>query len=68
MGLGVVVVGLVVMVARRGRSGPAEYAEGLLIERQARLEATRVRSEVRSLHAHAGMTGSFTASRLTRRR
>ncbi|WP_329404858.1 hypothetical protein [Streptomyces melanogenes] len=68
VGLGVVVVGLLVVVARRRRSGPSEYAQGLLIEQQARREASRVRSEVRSLRAHAGMTATFAASRLTRGR
>ncbi|MEU1075114.1 MULTISPECIES: hypothetical protein [unclassified Streptomyces] len=67
VGLGVVVAGLVAVVGRRGRRGSAEQVEGRLIEQQARREVEQVRSEVLALHAHAGVTGSFGSSRLTRR-
>ncbi|MEV6550961.1 hypothetical protein AB0M57_19955 [Streptomyces sp. NPDC051597] len=67
VGLGVVVAGLVAVVGRRGRRGSAEQVEGILIEQQARREVEQVRSEVLALHAHAGVTGSFGSSRLTRR-
>ncbi|MFF1482300.1 hypothetical protein ACFVYD_32905 [Streptomyces sp. NPDC058301] len=67
VGLGAVVGGLVAVVARRGQRGSSERAEGMLIEQQARREVERVRSEVSALHAHSGITGTFGASRLTRR-
>ncbi|MEU4351796.1 hypothetical protein [Streptomyces sp. NPDC023838] len=67
VGLGIVVAGLVAVVARRQRRASAGKAEGMLIEQQARREAEQVRSEVLALHAHAGVTGTFGSSRLTRR-
>ncbi|NBM17378.1 hypothetical protein [Streptomyces sp. GC420] len=67
LGLWAVVGGLIVVLLRRGGTR-TENADGLLIEREARAGAGRVRSEVPALHAGAVRPGAFGGGALTRRR
>ncbi|MFE7338458.1 hypothetical protein [Streptomyces griseus] len=50
--LGGVAACCAVVLVRRGRRGPTENADGLLIEQEARLRAQQLRSNGRDYRAH----------------
>lgn len=51
-GLGGAAAWCAVVLVRRGRHGPAENADGLLIEQAARLRAQQMKTDGRSFRAH----------------
>ncbi|MFI1190044.1 hypothetical protein [Streptomyces californicus] len=51
-GIGVASAWCAVVLIRRGRSGPTENADGLLIEQAARVRAQQQRSEGRGFGSH----------------
>ncbi|MFH8437883.1 hypothetical protein ACH4A3_21990 [Streptomyces sp. NPDC018007] len=57
-GIGAVAAWCATVLVRRGRRGPTENADGLLIEQAARLRAQQLRSEGRDFRAHPYAKGS----------
>ncbi|MBT2897359.1 MULTISPECIES: hypothetical protein [unclassified Streptomyces] len=51
-GLGGAIAWCAVVLVRRGRRGPTENADGLLIEQAARLRAQRMRTDGRAFRDH----------------
>ncbi|MGW4251727.1 hypothetical protein [Streptomyces sp. SID8016] len=51
-GIGVASAWCAVVLIRRGRRGPTENADGLLIEQAARIRARQLRSEGRGFGSH----------------
>ncbi|MFJ6444461.1 hypothetical protein [Streptomyces sp. NPDC091649] len=51
-GLGGMAACCVVVLVRRGRRGPTENTDGLLIEQEARLRVQQMRSDGRDFRAH----------------
>lgn len=51
-GLGGAAAWCAAVLVRRGRHGPTENADGLLIEQAARLRAQQVKTDGRSFRAH----------------
>ncbi|MEU4176304.1 hypothetical protein [Streptomyces sp. NPDC026589] len=51
-GLGGAAVWCAVVLVRRGRRGPTENADGLLIEQAARLRAQQMKTDGRAFRAH----------------
>ncbi len=64
-GLGGAAVWCAVVLVRRGRRGPTENADGLLIEQAGRLRAQQMRTDGRAFraHPHGGPRSGSGASR-----
>ncbi|MFH9607196.1 hypothetical protein [Streptomyces sp. NPDC017448] len=56
--IGAVAAWCAMVLIRRGRRGPTENTDGLLIEQAARLRAQQLRSEGRDFRAHPYAKGS----------